>query len=416
MDSQQFYTKGNGTGGRIKKRISDFLVKEITTDKTTCEIKVIGEDGVKKTIEKNWPENNGEEQLTLTLEKYNTDLNNVIRELSRKLYLSAKRFGYAGMKDKRAITSQKISIWKPDYQKVKDLRSKFIDVYDAKWSDKRIELGDLFGNEFEITIREIDLPEKKVEKIILDCFKQMENGIPNYFGLQRFGGIREITHLVGKEIIKGDLETAVMIYLTQTAPEEDEQTKNARTELAQTKDFSTASKNFPNELRFERAIIHHLCKYPKDYAGSLQKLPKQLRIMFTHAFQSYLFNKIINTRLEQGLGLGEIEGDILIDGVPSAALFGFESKLAEGKMGEIEKEILQKESLELSDFKIKKLSELSSKGTRKQLMLTPQKMKLLNIEKDEFTEGCLKATVSFSLTKGNYATTVVREIMKKEPR
>lgn len=414
--TNDFYTKTSGIGGRIKKRIADFKVKEIALDKSVCDIQCFGSEGEKQFVEKNWPQSQTGEQLVLTMEKYNIDLNNAVRELSRKLFLSKKRFGYAGMKDKRAITSQKISIWQPDLEKVKDFSSKFICLREAQWSNKRIELGDLLGNEFEITIREIDLDKKETRKRILECFKEIGNGIPNFFGLQRFGGIRPVTHLVGKELIKGRIESACMLYLTATAPEENKETKEARENLAKTYDFSKASKEFPNELRFERAMIHYLCKYPKDFAGAFSTLPKQLRIMFTHAYQSHLFNRVIEKRLGAGLLLTPQKGDILLDGVPTAPLYGFESTLATSEPGEIEKQVLEEEEIELKEFKLKTLSELSSKGKRKQLALFPKKMKLLKVEDDEFTDKRTKAVVSFELTKGNYATTVVAEIMKKEPR
>lgn len=440
---QFFFTKTPGIGGRIKKRISDFLVKEITPEGETLQIKAFAEERQKIVTEKNWPQNNGKEQLSLTMEKFNLDLNDAVRTVSRGLGVSGKRIGYAGMKDKRAISVQKISIWRPDYEKIKAFNSRFVDLRDAEWSDTRIELGDLWGNEFEITVREIELDEKETEKRIIDCFEEMKKGIPNYFGLQRFGGIRAITHLVGKELLKGNIESAVMLYLTATAPEEDEETKNARQELSSTRDFSLASKKFPNRLRYERAIIHHLCKYPKDFAGAFSKLPKKLRIMFTHAYQSHLFNKIINKRITEGLGLKPSEGDILEDGIPTAPLVGFETTFAGGKAGEIEQQVLEEEEMELSEFKLKKLSELSSKGTRKPIALFPQQMELLKVTDDELNKGLCglspadslsrerlgenneskqakefmaKAIVSFKLTKGNYATTVIREIMKKEPR
>lgn len=411
-----FYTKAPGIGGRIKKRAADFTVKEITPTGTKCEILAFDKDGLKTPVEKNWPDPQGKEQLILTLEKFNTDMNFAIRAMCRQMHLSVKRFGYAGMKDKRAITSQKISIWKPDYENVKKFSNKFITVRDAEWGDTRIELGDLLGNEFEITVREIELDEKETQKRIEKCLKEIEKGIPNFFGLQRFGGVREITHIVGREIMRGNVEGAVMLYLTATTPQEDLETKNARQKLSATNDFSEASKYFPQKLRFERAIIHHLCKYPKDYAGALGKLPKYLRIMFTHAYQSHLFNKVLSLRLEKGIGLTPTEGDILIDGIPSAPLFGFESEIAKGKPGEIEKQVLKKEGIELKDFKLKVLSELSSKGKRKHLALFPKDLQIKEISNDELTPGNTKATIGFSLTKGNYATTVIREIMKKEPR
>ncbi len=112
--------------------------------------------------------------------------------------------------------------------------------------------------------------------------------------------------------------------------------------------------------------------------------------------------------------LEEIEGDELIDGVPAIILPGFESKFADGKAGEIEKRVLEKEGVTFNDFKTDKMGELSSKGDRKAIKLIPQDFKIQKIEKDEFNEGKLAVTLSFFLTKGNYATTILKELIKEE--
>src|SRR3989338_1466010 len=277
-----YFTKTQGIGGRIKKRIADFKVREIAKNGEMCEIEAF-DDTEKKELEKQWPENSAmKEHLILVLEKYNTDQNNAIRMLTRHLQTSRKRIGFAGMKDKRAITSQKISVWKPDYERMKSFRSRYVDLRMPEWSDDRIELGDLLGNAFEITIREIDGTEDGISRNILDFFNEAENGIPNYFGEQRFGGIRQVTHLVGREFVKGSPEKAVMTYLTFTNEREEEDVRAARIALAETLDFSKATKEFPMKYRYERSIIHHLCRYPKDYVGAFQKLPIKLHYIFTH--------------------------------------------------------------------------------------------------------------------------------------
>ena len=100
--------------------------------------------------------------------------------------------------------------------------------------------------------------------------------------------------------------------------------------------------------------------------------------------------------------------------MPTAPLYGFESKLAGGKAGEIEQAVLDEEKVKLSDFKVKALPESSSKGGRKVMVLKPEKLKLESLEEDDLNPGKLKAVVSFELEKGNYATTVLREIMKTD--
>jgi len=406
-----YTTTTKGIGGVIKRRISDFLVHEIPLDRTQLQNRAFGEwEGVKEQ-ELSIPKKDGQ-YLHITMEKFNLDTNEALRRVSRALYMSPKRIGYAGMKDKRAITSQRISIWNPEVERLKNFKSRYVALYDPLWKDEKIEIGNLQGNEFEITIREIPLAENELQKITEQCFLQMQKGVANYFGEQRFGGIRQITHRVGKEFILGNFEKAVMLYLTSPSEGEEEEIAIARKNLADTKDFARATKEFPTKFRYERAILHHLCKFPKDFIGAFQNLPRHLTYMFTHAYQSYLFNQIINTRIERGIGVTKTEGDILEDGIATAALFGFDSTLASATSGEIEKEVLEKESIELAQFKVKSFPELSCRGSRKKIALIPQNLKIVEISPDEFCEGKLKQKISFSLDKGNYATTVLRELMK----
>jgi tRNA pseudouridine13 synthase len=239
-----------------------------------------------------------------------------------------------------------------------------------------------------------------------------ENGIASFFGEQRFGGLRNITHRVGEHIVKGEYEQAVMLYLTETFLEEQEEVKAVRNELAHSRDFAKALKAFPLECGFERAMTSHLHTHPNDWIGAIQAIPKQMRFLFTHALQSWLFNEVIAERMKQGIGLHKTEGDILEEGIPTAPLFGFASEFAAGIPGNIEQQVLERQGLSLSSFKIKDIPELSSKGARKQIMAFPIEPELIKIEDDAFFIGMKATTIRFRLKKGLYATTVTREIIK----
>ena len=427
MPENFFSTSCKGIGGQIKRRYTDFVVEEILENGRVCEVKRFVKEenpfeerthsGEETHLEERLDLSKmppGMDQLYLDLEKINKDTNFVIRVVSRFLQCSKKRVGYAGMKDKRAVTCQRISLFKPNLERLALFEGRGIELRNPEWSDKRIELGMLKGNRFTVTVRDVELPEEELRKRIEDCFKQMKKGIANYFGEQRFGGIRQITHLVGKEFVNEDFKNGVMLYLTHTVEGEEEEVRNARKRLAETNDFKEASKLFPVKFRYERAMIHHLCKYPNDFVGAFANLPKQLRYLFTHAYQSHLFNRVIEERFKEGIGLKSVKGDILTGDNPSAPLFGFESKLASGKPGEIERKILEEDGLKLEDFRVKKMAEISSKGARKSIVLKPEKTKLLSIEDDEFFPGKKACTISFELSKGNYATTVLRELMKED--
>ncbi|MBI4043619.1 MAG: tRNA pseudouridine(13) synthase TruD [Candidatus Diapherotrites archaeon] len=409
-----YSTQTEGTGGILKQRMADFQVEEISLDGSVCTIRAFS-DSDKKELQKTWPaQETGKDYLHITLEKFNYDQHLAIKRVARWLQCSPTRFGFAGTKDKRAITAQRISIWKPNYERVQSFASRYIELYDALWSGQRIELGDLNGNRFNITIRGIELNEQETRMRILECMKQMQNGIPNYFGEQRFGGQRGITALVGEKLIRNDVKGAVLVYLTHPTPNEEETIAHARKDLAETNDFAHALKTTPFKYKYERALLSHLSKLPNDFAGAFNKLPRKLSMMFTHALQSKMFNEILAERLKQGIELHAVEGDVLENEMPTAPLFGCEVQFARGAPGEIEARVLEQNGLELKDFNVSQIARASSKGTRKTITLIPMEIQLIHIGLDEYSEGKTKAVVSFSLPKGAYATTVMREVMKND--
>ncbi len=416
-----FITTTTPLKGRVKQRYSDFIVEEIyleNNEEKICRVERfnIPFEQRKKIDTIKIPENNeNKENLVFILEKINTDTNRAISLLARGTSSGRNRIGYGGLKDKRAITSQRMSIYKPNLDKIKNFGVKGIEIRNPIWGE-RVELGDLIGNQFRIILRDIDKSDEEIKKIVDEFCEQIKNGIPNFFGTQRFGGKRDVTHLVGKALLKENFKEAVILYLTKTYAEEKEDIKNARINLAKTMDFKLALKEFPVECRQERAILNSLVKDESNFLKAFKNLPLKTQYLFTHAYQSYLFNKIIEKRIEI-LGkdaLKPIDGDILIENIPAANLIGYETKFSDGLMGEIEKEILKSEGIDFSFFKIKSLSELSSKGSIKEIALFPKNFKLENIFNDEFNENKKAIEISFFLTKGNYATTVLQELLKEE--
>ncbi|MCX8158227.1 MAG: tRNA pseudouridine(13) synthase TruD [Candidatus Diapherotrites archaeon] len=409
---EYYASSTSGIDGEIKRRISDFIVEEVS-EEHVCSIKAFS-DKEKKEIEfKDIENSDNKKYLILELEKYNMDLNYAIRKIARWLQSSRYIIGFAGVKDKRAITCQRISIKEPDIKRLKEFKSRYISLRPICWSDNQIEIGMLEGNIFKVTIRKIEIKEEEIERRVKECFKEISNGVPNYFGSQRFGGIRGLTHVVGKELLKGNFKEGVLKYLCEENEEEDEEIKNARRNLKETLDYSKASKEFPLKYRYERAIIHHLCKYPKDYVNAFGKLPKSLRYMFTHAYQGYLFNKAISRRFELGIGLKRLEDDVLDkDGNPTASLIGYETEFGNSTQSKIEQQILEEEGITKDLFYVKKMPEISSKGSRRSIIVKPERLEIVEIGKDEFNEGKNKITISFYLPKGSYATVVINEIIK----
>jgi tRNA pseudouridine13 synthase len=380
---EHFITDTRGIGGRLRTLVEDFRVEELCREIS---------------------ENPNGEYLHFTLEKDNWETIRAIKAIARALKVSHKRFGFAGTKDKRAITRQRISVWKVAPGDLEKLNIKGIDLCDFKRSDERISLGEAMGNRFRVTIRNIALDRKELRETLSETAKQIKSlGMPNYFGYQRFGTVRPNTHLVGKKLVVRDLEGAVMEYLASPYEGEKKDAYEARALLQDTKDFKKALEVFPKRLNYERSMLDALIKNPRDYAGALRRLPKKLRWMLVHAYQGFLFNKILSKLIEKGM-------DIKGRGIP---LFGYGSTFSEGMQGEIEKEVIEEEGISFKDFRIKSMPELSSEGLLRDASIDVEPV--FEIAEDEVNEGMLKCAVEFSLPMGSYATVLLREFMKSDP-
>ena len=409
----------DGTGGHLKTFAEDFVVKEISDPPRA---KDNGEFTVATVTSRNW------------------ETNRMIRMLSRSLGISRERIGFAGTKDKRAVTTQLMSFQgNPDLSKI-DLKD--LTVSDPYRAARGIQIGDLIGNSFEITVRDLTMPMDRIARTLDEDISIIKKtgGFPNYFGVQRFGVVRPVTHLVGERLVRGDIEGAVRLYISYSTDAEEPELQAKRKELENCTDWKEAMPNIPENMSFEKMMAGVLADDPEDWVGAIQILPTNLQMMFVHAYQSKLFNEMLSRRMDAGLPLNmPVEGDIVIpmdaNKVPqhenpimttsknidlvarqvragrafvSITLFGSESILAEGEMGEIERKVIEEEGLKAEDFIIPELQRCSSKGNRREV-LCPMKNLNYTVRDDSYT-------LAFDLPKGNYATCLLREFMKSEMR
>ena len=417
-----FYsTNSEGIGGTIKTIPADFNVREIT----------------------NRTEREEGKYLIAELTKENWDTHGVIREIAHRLRVSRNRIGFAGTKDKFAVTKQKISIWSTEENELARVNIADVSLDVIGRSNKAVSLGDLYGNEFEIVIRGVEGRYEAVKDKIDAITNEIETngGILNFFGVQRFGIIRPITHVVGRYLINGDINGAVMSYISDIFPGESEAAKQARM-LCKSGKLKESLKIMP--LRYERAMLNALIKNDGDSLSAFHSLPKNLQKLFVHAYQSYLFNIILSQRMKRNLPFNvAIAGDVVcfhnefgfpdpdkvervtedkIEGMNrllkrgrafvTVPIFGYETEFADGVVGAIERKVLEDEAIELDNFHIEKMPELSSKGTSRPVLL-PVKLKA-EISDDELNPGRLKVKLNFFLPKGTYATVLLREYMKDE--
>ena len=200
-----YITSTPGMGGEIKADASDFYVEEV------AELN-LSDDG---------------DFLIIKVEKRNWDTLNFVRVLSNALGISQKRISFAGTKDKRALTVQYFSIYGVKREEVEKINLKDAKIEVVGYARRAIQLGDLFGNIFRIKVhncRNGELFEETRDELI-------EKGTPNFFGLQRFGSIRFITHEVGKLILQNNYKEAFWVYVAKPFEGENEEVRKIRETL-----------------------------------------------------------------------------------------------------------------------------------------------------------------------------------------
>lgn len=342
------------------------------------------------------------------MQKRNWTTSQAIKAIAKKLRASFKRFDFAGNKDKLSISTQRCSGFAIKKEELLGLQMKDIWINGTWTAADKVRIGQLLGNRFTITVHDCaEKPEDKVKAI----YDELQGKIPNYFGEQRFGSIRRNTHKIGEMILQSRMEEAAEIYLTDSEGEINEEAKTARKALAEHKDFGRALKEFPRYLHFERVLLEWLAKHPTDFANAFRKLPRNLLLLFIHAFQAHLFNQSLSERIaeeelkleegeyfcgENSYGFPDIEKK-QEEGLIVGKIIGYETKL-----NEREKELLEKTGIKQEAFKLQHLPEIHSKGTFRPLFVP---LKDFSFEKNRFC---------FELPSGSYATVALREFLDRE--
>ncbi len=410
-----YVTETEGIDGDVKLTIEDFYVEEVAKLK-------IGEEG----------------RFTIVrVKKVNWDTMNFVRALANALRISQKRIHYAGTKDKKAVTVQHFAISglsDEQVERLKSLRIKDAEIEVLGKSNRDIQLGDLIGNRFRVIVRNA----KNGDRIRRIEEELKEKGTPNFFGLQRFGSIRFITHEVGLHILKRDYETAFWTYVAKPFEGENEEVRKIREILWETRDAKFGLRELPKYLRYERNLLQKL-REGKSERDALLSLPKNLKMMFVHAYQSYVFNRVLSARIKEFGNLKEVEKGDWVDFVEfengyyifaedfvkvrdhnfkrvkflvekrraslAIPLPGYETELGDDWTSEKIRGFLEEDGISLEDFK-HEFEEFSSKGS---FRVADILIEHTNLKVD--TGDSIK--FEFFLPKGCYATVFLREFVKK---
>ncbi|MEZ0345532.1 MAG: tRNA pseudouridine(13) synthase TruD [Infirmifilum sp.] len=422
----RFYgLNSEGIGGRIRQELEDFIVLEISFD------------GVRASSRCSEIPLGAGDFTWIVVEKRGVDSISAVRRIQRFLGIKKNSISFAGLKDTSAVTFQFVSVsGRIPPEKIEEFNkvNTRVKLYCPVYRPFPLRPGLLFGNEFTVRVREAET--SLLERLLQELGEV--RGIPNYVGYQRFGSIRPVTHIVGKNIIQGKFKEAIEELLLKIFPNESEIAKKAREYLASTGDYKETLEIFPKSMKSERAVIAHLAEKPNDYVGALRSISSYIRKLYVGAYQAYLFNKVLSRRIEEGLSwiypsVGDYVGilpsashfehtSVLIANDTNLAklqrlieeekavllipIFGYNTNLSQGRQGEIERNVLKEEGIDISRFYVKSIPEASSAGTYRPASLIPLKLNYNILGRD--------VVFSFILRKGMYATTLLREFIKPE--
>jgi len=342
-----YVSDADGIGGRLRESPEDFRVRELEAfDAEPLD----AETG-------SYPE------LVLRATLRDWDTNDFTRRLSDALGISRERVSWAGTKDKRAVTTQLFTVRGVDADALPEIRGAEIEALGR--AGRSLSFGDLAGNAFEIRVADAvaEAPERVAETVrdlrafaggAADSAADGDEpsidatvGVPNYFGQQRFGSRRPVTHVVGLAIAREDPREAVRLYAGNPAEPEPDDTRAARDRVDAAfgvGDGSEAGNDgsdvvdgpaadgtgdgewaacldaIPGKLRFERSMVHRLADRGVDPAAppddedwwhALEAVPSNLQRLFVNAAQSFLFNRIVSERLRRGLPFDRpVAGDV----------------------------------------------------------------------------------------------------------
>jgi len=396
-----YCTSFTGTGGSIKQGSEDFGVSELVDESFADNISPAFD------YRHSYP--------LYVLEKHDIDSNHALFEIERECGIKLR---VMGIKDAKAVTTQYAGAGRVMKSPPRELKSRHTRLILKGFTKRPIGREFLAGNRFEIAIRDPHLQD-------LSGLLPEITRIGNFYGLQRFGSERLVTHLVGKEIVRRNFRRAVELLLSYTTEYDTPMNKEIRNKSADPGSYRQVLKMLPNGMDIERQVLTALVA-GKDAVSALRAVPITIRRLFVQAYQAYIFNKSLGTAVMNGEDLLQpVAGDLCfeLEGqatfgrlikydpasdtkmVPAIRMAGYTFQPGKGRFESITKAILQEEGMTAKDFHIKEMQELSQQGGFRQAPLWCMD---LSYKQQSPLE------VSFKLPKGSYATTLLREIIKPE--
>ncbi len=332
----------------------------------------------------------------------------------RRWKIDMRRLAFAGLKDRHADTSQFLTIYRGPSRNLthEKIHVSYLGQVEEPYISTHIR-----ANRFTITLRHLTLQD---EVAALQAIAEIPHvGVPNYFDDQRFGSVND-GDFIGREMVFGRFEQALRLALTAPYEHDRAEAKHEKTTLRKYwGDWSQCAAKLGRSDA--RPLINFLAATPHDFAGAVARLKPELGGLYLAAYQSYLWNKMLDRWLRDQFprqNLGTIRLSIGDFAVPlggtdevlkhwSALTLPLPSARLKNSSDVIDA-VLADEGLTLPLLKVPGLEKLFfSKGDRI-ACLHPEGM---TVEPGEdLNRGRRKLQLVFELPRGCYATMVIKRI------
>lgn len=387
LDSQigieVYSTQFTGIGGKIRVEPKDFQVTELISKKAQNSIN----------------DQNG--YAVYKLKKKKIDTNHALSGIFKQKGIRLKSLG---LKDASAITEQFVCSGNKG-RAIENLSTEKYSLEKIGFVKKPLSKKDMIGNHFKLKITGCQNG--------LSTFTEYDK-ILNFYGYQRFGSKRPVTHLIGKAILQRDFKKAVSLILSFTSTYDSKENTEIREKLSDEENYEKYYDQVPFQMDIERMVLKEMIEHGEPIRA-IRIIPVSLRRFYVQAYQSFIFNQSLSAAFLDGENLFEAQpGDICFDshGIIGKYVKGLEQNLALPFVGysyykktrfdfQISK-ILQQEEISPKDFFIKEMQEVSSEGGFRQAAIHCS-----NYSSND-------DVVEFSLSRGSFATILLREIMKPE--
>lgn len=378
-----YSTSFDGIGGKIRIKPEDFEVSEIISEKSFDSIKQ--QDGY----------------AIFKLKKKKIDTSHALSDIFKKKGIRLKALG---LKDASAITEQFVCANNKG-DSVDSFSSEKYSLKKIGYVTKPLSKKDMLANHFKI---KISAPSGNISE-----FQDFDK-VLNFYGYQRFGSKRPVTHLIGKAIMQKNFKKAVDLIVSFTSSYDSKENTEIREKLIDKSNYRQYFDHIPPQMDIERIVIREMIEHD-DSQRAIRAVPLALRRFYVQAYQSFLFNHSLSAAFSDGENMFEAqEGDVCFDmsGKIGKYVRGLDQFLAMPFVGysyykktrfdyQISR-ILLNEEISPKDFFIREMQEVSSEGGFRQAAIHC------------FDYSSFDDTVEFSLSRGSFATILLRELMKPQ--